>query len=85
MKTTTDFLASLSAYPAAYEINDASNEAQNKCVEYVQSIDDSAIVTIEDGEVYITSSILDDEQKQNAQVMFDEEFSDQIIKLGYSM
>lgn len=30
MNSSTEFLASLSNYPAAYEIDEASNEAQTK-------------------------------------------------------
>ena len=85
MKTNTEFLASLRVYPEPYEIDDSGNSAQTKASEYVSLIDNTADVTVEDGEVYIKSVILNNEQKQNAQTIYDEEFCDQIIKLGYSI
>lgn len=79
----SEFLSELSSYPAAYEVDEASNTAQDKATEYVLSIDESANVTVEDGEVYIKSDILDEEQEANAQVIFDEVFSEEIYKMGY--
>lgn len=80
----SEFLSELSVYPKMYEIDEASNEAQDKATEYVHSIDPSAEVTVEDGEVYIKSDVLDSEQTENAQVVFDEAFSEKIHELGYS-
>lgn len=80
---TSEFLSELSSYPTAYEVDEASNTAQDKATEYVLSIDESANVTVEDGEVYIKTDVLDEDQEANAQIIFDETFSDEIYKMGY--
>lgn len=75
--TITSFLSELEVYPSADIVNEASDMAQEKATEYVLSLDSDAVVTVEDGEVYINSDVLSSEQKQNAQVIFDEFFTEQ--------
>jgi len=80
---TTEFLATLSEYPQAYQVDEASNYAQDKATAYVKSIDPAAEVTVEDGEVYVKSEIMDNESRLNAQVEFDEAFGEKIFDMGF--
>lgn len=80
---TSEFLNTLSAYPQADQIDEASNYAQDKAYDYAKSLDPDAVVTVEDGEVYVKWSVKDSEFEQNVQVTFDEAFGEKIFEMGF--
>lgn len=82
-RSTQQFLESLSEYPAAYQLDEASNYAQTKATEYALSVDTDAVITVEECEVYVKSKIMTEEQIQNVQVIFDEAFGDKIFDMGF--
>lgn len=85
MKTYNTFLESLSEYPAAYQIDEASNYAQEKAAEYLATLDPEATLTVEDGEVYVqTEKEIDEEFLGNVQVTFDEAFGEKISEMGFT-
>jgi hypothetical protein len=73
-----EFLNELSVYPASYEIDEASNYAQDQVNKYL--IEFGSVATIEDGEVYGTEKLSEDIQL-NAQSIFEEAFSEKINEL----
>jgi hypothetical protein len=79
----SEFLATLSEYPTGYQIDEASNYAQDKAHEYAKSLDSNAVVTVEEGEVYVQWDIDDVELEHNVQVTFDEAFSEKIFEMGF--
>ena len=70
-------------------VNEALNFAQNKAAEYIAGIDPGAVVTVDEGEVYVNWSIKDrnevydewDEWEGNAQCVFDERFVEKLEEL----
>lgn len=80
---TSEFIATLSEYPQPHQIDEASNYAQNKAYEYAKSLDANAVVTVEDGEVYVKWDIDNAELALNVQVTFDEAFGEKIFEMGF--
>ena len=85
METYKTYLEQLDVYPTSDQISEASDLAQNKTTEYVLGIDDGAIVTVEEGIVYIkwSDSKIDEDGEWQiiAQLVFDEQFGDKIDEL----
>jgi hypothetical protein len=79
------YLSNLDTYPDGDQINDASNFAQDKATDYIHSIDNGAVVTVEDGDVFVQwsdSEIDSDGEWQSiAQSVFDESFGEMIDEL----
>ena len=69
----TDFLNDLPYFPSAEQIDAASNAAQVAATEYVQRLDEYAIVTVDEGEVKVVSEF-DQDLFEDAQVIFDNVF-----------
>lgn len=83
MATYHDFLLELNQYPGTDQINEASNIAQTAAAEYLLSLDPHASLTVEEGDCYVISDILNDDRKCDIQVIFDEKFSEEITKMGF--
>lgn len=84
MKTCRSFLETLNEYPSGYQIDEASNYAQDKAAEYLAILDDSAVLTVDDGECYVRSEKeIDFEFLANVQSIFDEAFGERIYSLGF--
>jgi len=84
MANYNDFLNELEVYPDASEIDEASNYAQDESKKYILDIDSEVIITVEEGEVYVKwSKCIEDDAEfaLNAQVIFDEKFSEKILEI----
>lgn len=79
MNDLQNYLANLEVYPGGDQIDEASNYAQEEATKYVLEIDPNAIVTVEEGEVYVKSEV--DNDFDDAQTIFDECFSERIEEL----
>jgi hypothetical protein len=84
-QSLSEYLTGLEVYPSGNLIDEASNFAQNKAAEYIANIDANAVVTVEEGEVYVKWAIERDEDcfewEANAQCEFDERFSEKLEEI----
>lgn len=75
------YLEELDVYPQAYQIDEASNYAQDKVNEYLEKF--GGYADVYNGEVYV-NNIENAEEREidiNAQAIFDESFSEKIEEL----
>lgn len=82
MNSLDQFLSELDVWPQAYEVNEASDFAQEKANEYLHDLDPNATLTVENGEVYVQADeYLEEEYRRNLQTIFDENFSDKLNEI----